>query len=65
MTVQEAINREINGLIDYLLMLSDISGNPADFIMDRGDKRYSLSIREIPVEQEQEPEPEMDEEESE
>jgi hypothetical protein len=48
-------------------MLSDISGNPADFIMDRGDKRYSLSIREILTEQEQEPEPEpeMDEEESE
>lgn len=61
MTIQEAINKEINGLIDYLLMLSDISGNPADFIMDRGDKRYSLSVREIPVEQEPDEETEESE----
>lgn len=47
MTIMDTINKEIDGVIDYLLMLSGMSGQPADFITVRGGKRYALMLREI------------------
>lgn len=47
MTIMDAINKEIDGVIDYMLMLSNMSGQPADFITVRDGKRYALMLREI------------------
>lgn len=63
MTIMEAINKEIEGLVDYLLMLGEMAGNPADFVTERNGKRYALMLREIP--EEPGPEPEQEPEHSE
>lgn len=50
MTIMDAINKEIDGVIDYMLMLSNMSGQPADFMTVKNGKRYALMLREIPDE---------------
>ena len=51
LTIMDAINKEIDGVIDYMLMLSNMSGQPADFITIKDGKRYALMLREIPDEE--------------
>lgn len=51
MTIMDAINKEIDGVIDYMLMLSDMSGQPADFMTVKNGRRYVLMLREIPDEE--------------
>lgn len=51
MTIMDAINKEIDGVIDYMLMLSNMSGQPADFMTIKDGKRYVLMLREIPDEE--------------
>lgn len=51
MTIMDAINKEIDGVIDYMLMLSGMSGQPADFVTIREGKRYVLMLREVPDEE--------------
>ena len=62
MTIMDAINKEIDGVIDYMLMLSNMSGQPADFITVKDGKRYALMLREIPEQTEDEPAEEVVEE---
>ena len=51
MTIMDAINKEIDGVIDYMLMLSGMSGQPADFMTVKNGRRYVLMLREIPDEE--------------
>ena len=48
MTIMDAVTRELDGVVDYLLMLSEYSGQPADFLTVKNGKRYALMLREIP-----------------
>lgn len=47
MTIMEAISKEVESVIDYILMLTEYSKAPADFISQRGDKRFVLMVREL------------------
>lgn len=51
MTIMDAVTRELDGVADYLLMLSEYSGQPADFMTVKNGKRYVLMLREIPDEE--------------
>lgn len=50
MTIMDAINREIDGIVDYMLMMESYVGQPADFLSVKNGKRYVLMLREIPEE---------------
>ena len=51
MTIMDAVAKELDGVADYLLMLSEYSGQPADFMTVKNGKRYVLMLREIPDEE--------------
>ena len=51
MTIMDAVAKELDGVADYLLMLSEHSGQPADFLTVKNGKRYVLMLREIPDEE--------------
>lgn len=55
MTIMDAINKEIDGVIEYMLMLSGMSGQPADFMTVKNGRRYALMLREIPDEEQAPP----------
>ena len=48
MTIMDAVTKELDGVAEYLLMLSEYSGQPADFLTVKNGKRYILMLREIP-----------------
>ena len=50
MTIMDAINKEIDGIVDYMLMMESYAGQPADFLSVKNGKRYILMLREIPEE---------------
>ena len=58
MTIMDAVTRELDGVADYLLMLSEYSGQSADFLTVKNGKRYALMLREIP---DKEPTPQAEE----
>lgn len=51
MTIMDAVAKELDSVADYLLMLSEYSGQPADFMTVKNGKRYVLMLREIPDEE--------------
>lgn len=61
MTIMDAINKEIDGIVDYMLMMESYAGQPADFLSVKNGKRYVLMLREIPDEEPAQADPVEDE----
>lgn len=47
MTIMEAISKEVESVMDYIIMLTDYSKAPADFVSQRGDRKFVLMVREL------------------